>query len=785
MSSSGPLLFNPSRASLEELEATLARRDLLERIEKDLLTDASRKSIRHWQIVGARGSGKSHLTELLARRLARRQGWAVARLPEQHYRITSLADLLEQICEHLEVDPAPSKERPEPERRQELALGSLNRFRAGGRQVLVILEELGAFLDRQVPAPRDQSRLRGILQRRSPFTLLTTSTRYLAATTRHDAPLYDFFQLRTMEDLSLEEVTELVKKRAEWDRDREILSSFEEVRSRLSAAYHFTGGNPRRVLALYSVMQMGVFRDFPDQLMSLLDEVTPFYQAQLMEISQQMRRILVEMALAERSLTPAMIARRCCFKTNQVTANVAKLKAEYVIRPAGRPDRRGRHYELIDRLFRRWIQMREAPANDRSLRSVSGFLHRWYTSQTSANDPEASSHDFWRDLVAGWQVDASGGDHQLEYLEEAYRGPLTYRLPIVGKGLKELASSQNAQPLALFRNRLIDSEEPSRRHEIAVIRSLAQRRRGRFHEALAVLEAELDTPERPMDAALERIRQTFLAHGSAAAADLAQRELDVFPGSPDVAALLAYYSLRAEKMSRAEQGLQQCIATLQDLEAIDGFALASVLGQLGAMPPAWRVLSGLPTPPEDPRIQLLAYMLKAKQSETPGLERLVDLLSSWPPSLPMPEWAFASAVRALVRVGTRASEVSRLLDHPAVRSHADAVTCSEELLAAWVQLADRDSTAAQEMCIKLCRYFPPYLLANTFARTAPGLVRSSEATVPAVLSVYSLLRDRLEEPLEIFDTICEVTEADPSRAIFVSLHAEEREAVGLFLPEVD
>lgn len=388
-----PLLFNPAHASLEELEATfVARRPQLERLERDLLADARKKTRRHWQLVGRRGIGKSHFCELLGRRLVRDHGWAVVRISEEHLRIGSVGELLEEIVIRLErCIQSPFAHIQQISDVEELAIDRIRRWRTEhNTEVLVILESLETLLDRQLRDRRSQGRLREILTRDPPFVFLGTAARHAAATVQHAAPFYDFFQTLTLETLSLEEVIELVVARARWDRDNVLLSRLETVRARVHAVFHLSGGNPRSALALYAILKQGLTKDFYHQLLKLLDDATPHYQQQLTSISPQMGRILTEMALARDAVTPAEIARHCRIPVNHVTANIAKLVAEHVVRPTGRPDKRRRFYDINDRLFRLWMQMREDRATDQRLRFLSEFFQRWYEGRPDTAGAPAS-----------------------------------------------------------------------------------------------------------------------------------------------------------------------------------------------------------------------------------------------------------------------------------------------------------------------------------------------------------------------------------------------------------
>src|SRR5262249_3188451 len=109
------LLFNPSRLDTSELESSfVGRKKLLERLEQGLPEVAARHTSRHGLLIGLRGLGKSHLVELLARRLQRDHGWSMARIPEEHYQVAHLADLLEQIVMRADEGPPPFADEADP-----------------------------------------------------------------------------------------------------------------------------------------------------------------------------------------------------------------------------------------------------------------------------------------------------------------------------------------------------------------------------------------------------------------------------------------------------------------------------------------------------------------------------------------------------------------------------------------------------------------------------------------------------------------------------------------------
>lgn len=424
---SSSLLFNPSQASTEELESTfVGRHELLDRLERDLLEDQNTGTPRHWHLIGPRGSGKSHLTELLARRLRIQHGWRVARLPEENYQISTLGELLEQIVIRSEGALAPPLQVDRDDLQlQDRAIDRLRQQQAIlCKPLLVILENLSSLFDRQLRATKEQARLRDILTNQPPFILVATSTSQRDATTKHSAPFYDFFHTIVLQDLTSKDITELVRARADWEQNTALLANFGRMKERLKAIYHLSGGNPRLALALYRVVQDGVTTELYDQVMKLLDEVTPYYQARLNDIPPQAARVLTEMAVSDTIATPAGIARRCRIPTNQVTAQITKLLDERLIIQGGRPNARSRFYEFRDRLLRIWIQMRESVGSTRRLRFLTTFFERWYAGYSDELEmvSKRTISDLWGDLAIGDERRCVDKLKTLSYLSEIKPG---------------------------------------------------------------------------------------------------------------------------------------------------------------------------------------------------------------------------------------------------------------------------------------------------------------------------------------------------------------------------
>ena len=378
--SRGTLLYNPAEASTEELEALFVGREaLLDTLLEELKAQHAGPTIQHFLVVGPRGSGKTHLTELLARRLAASEeiAWRTVRLPEEGYALGGLQDLIARVAD---LDAGTTHDWDVAVPPIEESLANLGRRRnETGIPLLVVLENLPRLIGRVLRGKQEIARLRSILMNDPPCTLVATATSYFEDVAREDRPLYDFFRVLTLEDLTPEQVEDLVTRRAQWDGLPAMVQEIDALQRRVRAIHHLSGGNPRLSLALYEVLTDGVSQDILDQFMRLLDQVTPYYQARLDDLTPQQALVLSRLALARGPLAPSELGRQVARSTSHTTAVLGVLRAErFVKRVPGGGKRRSLH-AVTDRLFRIWLEMRESRGARRRLRFLVDFYRRAYT----------------------------------------------------------------------------------------------------------------------------------------------------------------------------------------------------------------------------------------------------------------------------------------------------------------------------------------------------------------------------------------------------------------------
>lgn len=802
---SSSLLFNPSQATTEELESTfVGRHALLQRIEEQLVADQSAKTPRHWQIIGPRGCGKSHLTELLARRMAARYRWRIARLPEENYQVGTLGELLEQILvRSLDLSSSPLLTTSDDVSLQERVLDRLRETqRATGRVLLVILENLASMFERQLKSTRDQARLRDILTNNPPFVLVSTSTSQSPATLAHSAPLYEFFHTQVLDDLSQIDITQLVHARADWEGNASLLADFARVKGRVEAIYHLSGGNPRLALALYRVVQNGVTTELHDQIMKLLDEVTPYYQSRLNDIPTQAARVLTEMAVANSVIAPSEIARRCRMPTNQITAHIKKLVDERLVIQGGKPNKRSQLYELKDRLLRIWLQMRESGGGGaRRLRFLAEFFERWYANQ--ADELEAFSRrtmsDFWTDLVLGDNRRCVDRLKTLSYLTEL-------RSDLHGSAVLRAMSKQLDE----------STKTDIRAHVDSLLRTFERTSDLREREVLAILLSECFTALGTEGEAQRFLKRT-IDDGSQNASVVARYLSSLVAGGAYREAWSFGDHWRVYNPHHTEIQFPLSIAACGVGQIAVGFklmedAIRTRLCQHCTESLLRRVLLVLRETQASPDIELQLwkrFMSDGAREDirSEDIESVFNILvesqlgnippekfdraaTIWNPLSRAPSWLLGKAICGLAHRG--ANEARALIFISAIAKHGTkplsqfAVDHLVEILPALRHEKDRSAADARNYfeAISLVKErTTPQSLSEAFRLSAPYIAKRLRDVVVDLIDLYREWIDQglLDEPITPYSEAVSVLSSPEPSKVLQSLHPESRDAVMMLI----
>ena len=387
--------YRPQRTSPETLEAILvARENLLQKILGQLSQWMPGTSRQHYLLIGPRGIGKTHILSLVTHRISTQLDlhgkWCPITFPEESYGITRIADLFIKALQILS-DESGDKEiagvygevrhEDNEQKVMDLSLDALRKFhKSSGKGILFMVENVNRIFERQIKEKADIHHFRKILIEEEWLITICTSTTYLNAVTREEEPLFEFFQVEFLPELTPQEQIEMLNKLAEHEDNHEFKRYLREYQPRLRALYHFTGGNPRLTIMLYGLISYQAITDVQAELDGLLDRITPFYQDRMKDIGEQEGKLIETMSLMPEGCTPTELARELRMESKTVRAVLQRLgMAGYVRREQRRQKKTV--YIIPERLFRIWHQMNHSRSGRGLVRYLLEFFSTWYESR--------------------------------------------------------------------------------------------------------------------------------------------------------------------------------------------------------------------------------------------------------------------------------------------------------------------------------------------------------------------------------------------------------------------
>ncbi|NIA10735.1 MAG: tetratricopeptide repeat protein [Nitrospiraceae bacterium] len=431
--------FTPALEDPHSLKAvSVGRNHELKRLLQAIGEGARRKGNQHFLLVGPRGIGKTHLLLLiyhsvkgtiswndLSRNLS--SSWIPVLFAEEEYRITSLGDLLLEVLIRLKEE-APDEQLlqliarleqvPLPgEEEKELALEYLAQKRSrDGKGLLLLLDNLQDMLPHFTE--EDQGRLRDILMTKDLFMLIGTAPTLFDTVIKHEAPFYNFFEVIWLQEIGEEQVKVLIERRLNLDGRNDLLKNLGKYEDRLKALVHLTGGNPRLILSLYQIFTQSKIIEVERDFIKLLDEMTPYFQDRMKELSPQQRKVIDAVALMDGPSTPTEIARFARLRVNVTNSQLKRLKEAGFVKAIKERKRRETLYEISERLFRLWRQMR-VEAGRRRLRFIVRFIEIWFTPQELTVQIEEISKELMTALATSAFERVKNITAKLYYIQEA------------------------------------------------------------------------------------------------------------------------------------------------------------------------------------------------------------------------------------------------------------------------------------------------------------------------------------------------------------------------------
>jgi TPR repeat protein/DNA-binding transcriptional ArsR family regulator len=422
-------IYHTDNASDEEIVANFTVRKLEFNKIITALGNQEKKGLQNFLLIGKRGMGKSTLLrriDIELKKEAYKQDIITIRLGGEGYRMSKLFKLWEQIIDILSINVPKLKEAQKKiddskEYEQNLILIITEYLDTTNKRLLLLIDNFDTLIKNFTT--KEQHILRETLIQ-YPIQIIGNTLFYEETFFSYNQPFYDFFQIIKLKNLSKEESIEFINAILEMEKQNGNTISENKKLSTISTLRVLSGGVPRTIIFLLSVLFDDSVETTIEHLKKLNELVTPLYQDRMNHLSPQQKEIVWAMAMQWDKVGVKEIAKKMRLESKSVSAQLKVLEQNGYINKVDIPGRT--HYYLIDeRYFNIWLLMSEGSAYDGKrvlwlTKSLDMLLDESEIQQyakkclTSIKEPE---NKFFF-MQAFMQSDLLSSSHKLDLLNE-------------------------------------------------------------------------------------------------------------------------------------------------------------------------------------------------------------------------------------------------------------------------------------------------------------------------------------------------------------------------------
>ncbi|HEX6595299.1 MAG TPA: AAA family ATPase [Acidimicrobiales bacterium] len=373
--------FTPSRDPAAVLDdRTVGRNELLSSLLRRLASAAQTKNRPHTLLVGPRGSGKTHVIDVLLHRLAGDPlGWdrfVIARLDEDAVGVASYADLLLELGRSAGVDV-----RGRDAGSLEAALVE----HLDGRVLLAVIENLARVFGGMGTA--GQRDLRSFVETTGAVVILASTPQLFSAIGSRNEPWFGSFAVEHLEPLTVDECADLLGHVAGPDVVEFV--GTRRGRARLAALHHLVGGWPRLWMVIAGSATPGALDELVPAVEQLVEQFVPSFQQRLWSLAANEARLVRVMGTGPPAATVAELADAAGLTERTAATALGRLSDGGWVRGEKRPgaDQRRTWYRLREPLLRLHFQYRGGA--DGPLRETVEYVRAWFDPSELVPPPPA------------------------------------------------------------------------------------------------------------------------------------------------------------------------------------------------------------------------------------------------------------------------------------------------------------------------------------------------------------------------------------------------------------
>jgi len=383
-------IYNTADKSQEQIDSQfVVRKNILEQILEDLISSKMKYPEQDFLIVGERGMGKTMLLTKLMYEIKSNQkiksNLIPILFPEELNGVNDLYDLWSSTIDHL-IDSNPQYSYLstvvndinvfDKDAESDIFSTLITSLKTNRDNLVLLIDNMDSLLEKI--GEEESKRLREILITTSRIRIIGASSKAIEATFRYDKAFYEHFAIIRLKGLNYKETVKLLIKLGEiFGNEERINKIIEEEKYRIEALRTLTGGNLRNIVMLFNILLSDSKKDPLDDLIKILEEVTPLNIHKITALKKQQRKIVDFVALHWDAVLVKEISKGVRMKSNEVSAQLKSLEANGII-ISKETNTRKKLYQLKDRFFNIWYLMRYSRKGERNrVKWLINFYKIW------------------------------------------------------------------------------------------------------------------------------------------------------------------------------------------------------------------------------------------------------------------------------------------------------------------------------------------------------------------------------------------------------------------------